>query len=125
MKKTAGMLVAALALGIAATFVIHQAMAQDLVKVHKGSKILLDNDQVRVVEVTLKPGEKSGIHSHPGHVVYAVKGGPFKSWSTDGKSTNLEVKDGEARWMDATTHDTENSGKGELKVIVVELKEKK
>ena len=125
MKKSTGLFLSALALGIAVLFVIQHAMAQDMAKVHKGTKVLLDNEQVRVLEVTLKPGEKTGMHSHPNHVIYAVKGGVSKAWSPDGKSTELETKDGEARWMAATTHDTENTGKGAVKVVVIELKEKK
>jgi hypothetical protein len=63
------------------------------------------------------------MHSHAkGHLVYAVTGGTSIAVTPDGKSTELENKEGEARWMEATTHDTQNTGKRAVKVIVVELK---
>ena len=42
------------------------AMAQDAVQVAPQQyKVLLENDQVRVVEYQSKPGEKAGMHAHP------------------------------------------------------------
>jgi len=37
-------------------------------------KVLLENDQVRVLEYRLKPGEKEPMHSHPAGVVYVLSG---------------------------------------------------
>ena len=46
------------------------AKAQDAAKVDsEHSKVLLDNEYVRVLDVHHKPEEKSPTHSHPGHVV--------------------------------------------------------
>ena len=46
-------------------------MAQDLAKVAPNTtKVLLDNDRVRVLEVQYKPGEKAAMHSHPASLVY-------------------------------------------------------
>ena len=101
-------------------------MAQDMATVApKTAKVLLDNAQVRVLEVNVKPGEKIGMHSHPGNVVYFVSSGKTKTTLADGKVTETEHKAGETVWSDPVTHSNENSGTTTMKVIVVEVKSAK
>jgi quercetin dioxygenase-like cupin family protein len=97
--------------------------AQDMVKVApKNCKVVLENDQVRVIRVVLKPGEKLEMHSHPANIVYSLTGGKAKYTSPDGKTTEREVKSGQAIWSEAVTHATENIGTTETRVLVIELK---
>jgi quercetin dioxygenase-like cupin family protein len=97
--------------------------AQDMTKVApKNTRVLLDNDQVRVIEVSLKPGDKLPMHSHPANVVYFVTGGKTKTTTVDGKTTETEHKAGEALWSEAITHSNENIGSAPTKAVVVELK---
>lgn len=99
------------------------ACAQDMVKVApKNTKVLVDNDQVRVIEVSLKPGEKLPMHSHPANVVYFVTGGKTKTTLADGKVMETEHKAGEATWSEPVTHSNENAGTMATKALVVELK---
>ncbi len=99
------------------------AMAQDPVKVAPDNyKVALENDNLRVCNVTVKPGGKVAMHSHPDHVVYAVNGGKMKFTFPDGKSKDVELKTGEATFIKAETHSGENTGSGELKLVVFELK---
>jgi quercetin dioxygenase-like cupin family protein len=99
------------------------AYAQDMVKVApKNTKVLLDNDQVRVIEVTLKPGETLPMHSHPANVVYFVTGGKTKTTLADGKVTETDHKPGEAIWTEPVTHSNQNMGTATTKAVVVELK---
>jgi len=98
-------------------------LAQDLAKVApKNSKVLLDNEQVRVMEVWLKPGESLPTHSHPGNVVYFITGGKTKTTFADGKVTETEHKADEAIWSDPVTHSNQNTGTALQKALVVELK---
>jgi len=53
-------------------------------------KILLDNDQVRVLEFRLKPGEKEPMHSHPAGIVYVLGGATLKFTYTDGRARKRE-----------------------------------
>ena len=95
----------------------------DPVKVSpKNYKVRLENDRVRVLEGKFKAGEKSPMHSHPDSVVYAVKSGKAKFVFPDGKSQDVELKQGEAMFNDAFAHAPENSGKTDIHVILVELK---
>jgi quercetin dioxygenase-like cupin family protein len=99
------------------------AAAQDMVKVApKNCNVLLENDQVRVVRVVIKPGEKLDMHSHPANIVYAFTTGKAKFTSSDGKSEERELKAGQAIWSDAVTHATQNSGTTESRALVIELK---
>ena len=95
--------------------------AEDVVKVSPDHhKVLLENDDVRVIDFTAKAGDKIGMHSHPKHVVYVLSGGKSKFISEDGKTQERESKTGDTIWVDATTHSTEHPT--DLHVIIVELK---
>ena len=84
------------------------------------NKVLLENENVRVIEYTAKAGEKVGMHSHPNHVIYVLTGGKTKFLSEDGKSEERDTKTGETLWVPATTHGTEHID--DIRVIIVELK---
>lgn len=97
--------------------------AQDMVKVApKNTKVLIDNDQVRVIEVWLKPGDTLPMHSHPANVVYFETAGKVKSTTADGKVTETERKAGEALFSEPLTHSNQNVGTTPTKALVVELK---
>jgi beta-alanine degradation protein BauB len=101
-------------------------IAQDMAVVSpKTTKVLIDNAQVRVLEVNVKPGEKSPMHSHPGNVVYFVTSGKIKTTNADGKVIEGDRKAGDAIWSDPVTHTNENVGTTAMKVIVVEVKSDK
>ena len=115
-----------LAAGAAAALLLSAAavLAQDTVKIQpKNSKVLFENDRVRVYEVTTAAGETLKMHSHPAHVVYFLEGSKVKFTSSDGKVTEAEVKKGEALWGDPVTHTVENVGSTPVKGVVVELKD--
>jgi len=84
-------------------------------------KSLFENDRVRVLEVVSKPGDVAKMHSHPDHVVYAVKGGKSKLTS-GGKTIEMELKDGSVNFLDAQEHEIANIGNTTQRLIVMELK---
>jgi quercetin dioxygenase-like cupin family protein len=99
------------------------SLAQDPVKVAPNIyKVALENDSVRVCNVQVKAGEKVATHSHPDHLVYAINGGKVKFTYPDGKTKDVELKTGEANFIKAETHVTENIGTTDLKLVVFELK---
>ena len=99
------------------------AKAQDPAKVDpEHYKVLLDNEYVRIMDVRHKPGEKSPMHSHPHHVIYALAGGTVKATSSDGKTSTETTKAGQVFWVDAETHMVENIGKTETHALDIELK---
>jgi quercetin dioxygenase-like cupin family protein len=74
------------------------------------TKCLLENDQVRVLEYRLKPGEKEPMHSHPAGVVYVLSGAKLKFSYPDGKTEEKAAAAGETIWRDPVTHAVENIG---------------
>jgi len=84
-------------------------------------KFKMENDKVRVLQVTFKPGDKAVMHYHPDHVVYVIEGGKAKL-TTQEKTDILNLKTGDAIFLDAQSHEVENTGKTKLDLLVVELK---
>ncbi len=110
-------------LGAAVSLASAAAQAQDVVQVAGDSHtVLLDNAQVRVLSVTIKPGQKAPMHSHPANVSYVISGAMLRITTPDGKSVEKEPKAGAATWSEATTHEVENIGTTELKQVQIELK---
>jgi quercetin dioxygenase-like cupin family protein len=99
------------------------AKAQDPAKVDPAHyKVILNNSQVRILDIHQKPGEKSPIHSHPNHVVYSLNGETLKFTLPDGKTNTATIKAGQAVWRNAETHTVENVGKNEAHALDIELK---
>jgi quercetin dioxygenase-like cupin family protein len=85
-------------------------------------KVLLENDQVRVLEYHLKPGEKEQMHSHPAGVVYVLSGGKLKFSYPDGRTEEKAAATGETIWREPVTHAVENVGDTEAHAIAIDLK---
>ncbi len=85
-------------------------------------KVLLENENVRILEMTLKKGEKDEVHSHPSESVYFVNGSKLRISLPDGNSMEAEIPDGHVMWNEAWTHQVENIGSSDLKAIIVESK---
>ena len=99
------------------------AKAQDQAKVDPGHfKVILNNQQVRVMEVRMKPGEKSPMHSHPNHVICSLSGGTTKFTLANGKTETATARPGQAVFHNAETHTVENVGKKEAHSLDIELK---
>ena len=82
----------------------------------------LENARMRVLEATLKPGDKEKTHSHPAYVIYVIAGGKVRMHGTDGTVTEAEFKTGEVLYRDAVTHWAENIGDTTIRLELVELK---
>lgn len=85
-------------------------------------RLLLENDRVRVVEMTLRPGEIDEMHSHPSETVYFIKGGSVRVHAPDGGTAEVEFPDGSVMWHEPWTHRVENVGGSELRAVIVEDK---
>ena len=97
--------------------------AQDpLVVNSKTIALKLENPRVRVLEATIKPGDKEKTHSHPAYVIYVIAGGKFRNHAADGTVTDGEFKTGDVIYRDPITHWAENIGNTTIRLILVELK---
>lgn len=98
--------------------------AQDPVTVAPNvyKKILLENANVRVVQVELDPQVTIPWHSHPDHFVYAITDGKLEITDKGKSPVVAEIKAGEAMYMIASTHMVKNIGANQIKFIVTDLK---
>ena len=98
--------------------------SQDPLVVNSSSIALkLENSRVRVLEATLKPGDKEKAHSHPAYVIYVIQGGKYRNHAADGKVTDAEFHTGDVIYRDPISqHWAENTGDTTIRLELVELK---
>lgn len=85
-------------------------------------KLLLENDKVRVLDVRLKPGEKSPEHFHPAMLIYAIEDGKVKFTFPDGRSEVVDLEAGDTIYSEAITHAAENVGTKDIRALNIEFK---
>ena len=86
-------------------------------------RLVLENENVRVLEYTLLPGQKDHQHTHPARVAHVISGGTLRVGFPDGTSMVFEEKVGESSWSNPSPlHDTENIGTTPIKILLVEVK---
>ena len=85
-------------------------------------KVLFENEQVRLLEVRMAPGDHTEMHSHPGNLIYTVSGGKVAFTAPSGEVAELEVPTGSSIWMDATEHETDNVGDTSIHALMIEPK---
>jgi len=85
-------------------------------------KVILENDEVRVLRYRDKPGGKTNSHHHPRFVLYALA--PFQRRLTfsDGSTKTRGFQAGDVIFMKAQTHVGENIGTTDTDAIIVEMK---
>lgn len=113
-----------LAVGGLAIAACMSSSAQDLVKTAgPGAKVILENDQVRVIELTVAPGKSTGTHSHGDHIIYFLTPGEALLTGPDKKPVRRKIPQGHIEWASPVTHDTVNAGSAETRTLIIELKE--
>ena len=102
-----------------------QSVAQDPVKVAGNHyKLIAENDNLRIIEVTLAAGAKTVMHSHPSVIAVILDPSVTKWTAPDGKSVQSppDQKRGAIISMKPETHVSENIGKTGTRAILVEFK---
>ena len=86
-------------------------------------KIVFENDRVRVLEYTDRPGDKTTPHEHPDSVMHTLSS--FRRrLGTDDTQRDVELRAGVTTWLPAQRHYGENIGDTATHVLLVELKER-
>ncbi len=86
--------------------------------------VLADTTFLRATVVTLQPGEKTDMHTHPAHFFYALTEGKLLVHFKDGSTQTYDMKPGMAVAAGPERpHVTENNGTTTVKFLLVELKE--
>jgi beta-alanine degradation protein BauB len=92
-----------------------------------GTRLLFENDRVRVWDLRLEPGESTGLHRHTTDFLYVVIGdGTLQTVFADGtREPSRAMHDGDVRFrevVDEAVHEAVNAGDGPWRNIVIELK---
>jgi len=97
--------------------------AEDMVKVAPhNTKILFENDQVRVLETRLQPGDSLPKHSHPPRVNYFLNQTNERITYPGKPPQDFSWNAGEVAFFEAVSLEVVNIGNTEAHNIVVELK---
>ncbi|MEW1810140.1 cytoplasmic protein [Pseudarthrobacter phenanthrenivorans] len=85
-------------------------------------RLVFENERVRVLEYTDGPGDSTGTHSHPDSVMVTLSSFARRLHSGD-READVELRAGQARWLDAQEHSGTNIGSTPTHCLFVELKE--
>lgn len=93
-----------------------------------GTKLLFENDRVRVWDLRLAPGQGTGLHRHTSDYLYVVIGdGKLQAQGPDRTpGPAMDLKDGEVRFREIRgedVHEAVNVGETPWRNIIVELKD--
>ena len=86
-------------------------------------KVLLDNEDVKVLEVTFKPGQSDNMHDHYPVTFYLLQGGKAQVTMPDGTVNEREIPSGfTGHQLEKVRHQVKNIGDSTIKLILVERK---
>jgi hypothetical protein len=113
---------------LASLGVTGEAVAQDAVTSDPRSyRVVLENDRVRVLEYTSRPGFGvcgQGMHYHPDHVTVSLTSAKLKVTTPDGKPKFEDIPAGAVFFSPAETHSAEVIGGSGTRSYMIELKGK-
>jgi quercetin dioxygenase-like cupin family protein len=85
-------------------------------------KVMFENDTIRVLKVTVKPGDKVAMHRNPENVNYILQAGILRFTSPDGSTQDVELTEGQIIPAPESSHAVENIGDTEVQTLGIELK---
>lgn len=91
------------------------------------SKVVFENDQVRIVLYHTSGGKNLcgfGMHSHPAHAYIQIQAAKFRVTTPDGKEQILDAPAGDAGWEPAVTHRVESLSPVSADTYLIEMKDK-
>jgi quercetin dioxygenase-like cupin family protein len=112
-----------LAAGVLAIAACVTSSAQDLaLTAGDGARVILENDKVRVIELTVAPGASTGMHAHGDHIIYFLAPGEALQKNPDGTEEKRSLPAGHIEWGNPVSHDTVNRGSVASRTLIIELK---
>ena len=86
-------------------------------------EVLLENDAVKVMMVTFKPGQGDKMHDHNPMTFHVLKGGKAKVILPDGSVNEREIPSGFTGYSaEGQRHQVTNIGENEVKILLFEEK---
>ena len=84
--------------------------------------VLFENENIRIIEHKLNPGETEPMHNHPPMYVYFLEDADVTIIGPDGNKTLESLKKEQNFLAPSLSHSIENKGNSSLHSILVELK---
>lgn len=85
-------------------------------------KVVFENERVRVLVYTDRPGDRTSPHHHPDSVMYTLSSFERRLVHGD-QEREVTLEAGTTAWLSAQDHSGENIGTTDTHVLFVELKE--
>jgi quercetin dioxygenase-like cupin family protein len=85
-------------------------------------KVVFEDDNTRVLEVSVKPNDKAEMHAHPKNIVYVIKPGTLEFTNQQGESKQVNLTEGQVISSNETTHAVKNIGDSEVFAVQIEFK---
>jgi quercetin dioxygenase-like cupin family protein len=89
------------------------------------AKIEFENEQIRVLRVSLGPHQKSVVHSHPSRLGVTLASDKLRVYFPDGTAKTTTSATHEYFWSEPVTHQVENISGAPMQNIEIELKRAK
>jgi hypothetical protein len=104
--------------------VVPAAAQQPKPPINETVRSLLENEQVKVKEMRLRPGAKIAPAAYPNSFIYGLTDGSIV-YTLPGKTPfEIAFRAGEAVWIPSQLAETANETDKEIRVLVVEIKAK-
>jgi beta-alanine degradation protein BauB len=98
-------------------------MTDDIVQISPGiHKVIFENTVVRVLKVTVKPGDTVPMHRNPENINYILRPGTLRLINPDGSVVDVELTEGQVIPAPVGEHAVENVGTTEVQTLCIELK---
>ena len=101
---------------------VRVAAVPDRVAAVPETKVLLENECVRVQYHDVAVGQTIPMHSHPTYIVYVLKSFKARITLADGTQRMSERQAGDVYWNEPITHSVENLGSSDIHNLIIELK---
>jgi len=97
--------------------------ADDIVEISpEVHQVVFENDAIRVLEVTVKPGASVPMHTNPANINYILAGGTLRLFDPDGSAVDLQLAERQVIPAPVGRHAVENIGQTEVRTLCIELK---
>jgi len=85
-------------------------------------KILFENESIRVLEVSVKPGATVPMHTNPENINYIIEGGTLRLLDPAGAVVDVRLAARQVIAAPVGRHAVENIGQTEVRTLCIELK---
>src|SRR5450759_5070684 len=100
-----------------------EELPRDIVRVASTHvRVDFENDQTRVLRLTLGAGESIPLHDDRAGVLVCIAGCRMRLTTPDGKAQDVELKAGETRWMPDARRAARNLADGAVEMLYIETK---